>query len=75
MRKEANYPSGIWGFAMRILAYDEAERGGRVARTAFKLFEKRKEQNLPGSAEEDWAKAKEIVGRRIALEVERRMLA
>jgi len=60
---------------MRILAYDESERGGRVARTAFKLFEKRKQQNLPGSAEEDWARAEEIVGRRIAREVEKRTLA
>ena len=73
--KEAIFPPGVWGFAMRILAYDEAERGGRVATKAHELFEKRQKQNLPGSAEEDWRKAEEIVGRHLAREVERRMLA
>ncbi|HUC94860.1 MAG TPA: hypothetical protein VMR19_02595 [Candidatus Saccharimonadales bacterium] len=72
--KETTYPSWAMGYAMKILAFDEAEGcGSRVAKTAFELFKKRQEANLPGSPETDWKKAEQIVQKEYAGEILRRL--
>ncbi len=74
--KEAAFPSEILGFAGKVLAFSKAEPGGgRVAATAYELFEKRQRLGLPGTPEEDWVKAEEIVTKKIVREVIRRSLA
>jgi hypothetical protein len=72
--KENTCPSWAFGFATRLLAYDEYEGcSGRVARTAFILSEKRRQNNLPGSPEDDWKKAEEKVLKALAKEAARRL--
>jgi len=72
--KEATCPSWAFGFAAKPLAFDEA-RGcdSRVARTAYELFQKRQRAGLPGTPEDDWQKAENIVRLKFAREAARRL--
>jgi hypothetical protein len=46
--KETVFPPGVIGFAMKVLASDEAQReGSRVAEEAYKLYEERSKKELP----------------------------
>jgi hypothetical protein len=72
--KESNCPSWALGFATRLLAYDEVEGcDSRVAKTAYKLSQKRQAKSLPGTPEDDWKEAERIVQERFAREVIRRL--
>jgi hypothetical protein len=72
--KEAAYPAWAMGFATKLLAYDEAEGcGSRVAKTAYELFQKRRQMGLPGTPDDDWKEAENIVRLRFAREAARRL--
>lgn len=67
---ERIYPESAIGFAKRLLAYDEYQgRDSRVAKTAYELYQKRVADHAPGSSQEDWKKAEEIVMEDFAREV------
>ena len=72
--KENTCPSWAYGFAMKVLAFDEAEgENSRVARTAYKLSQKRQTKGLSGTPEDDWKEAERIVQESFAREIARRL--
>ena len=71
---EREIPEGAKGFAVRLLAADEAEGCySRVARMAFRLSQRRTKNGISGSPDTDWKLAEKLVARRFAREVTRKL--
>lgn len=72
--KEKAYPPGIAGFTQKLLAFDRLEGDdSQVAQKAFELSRRRARFGLCGCPENDWKMAEEIVRRRFAREVIRKL--
>jgi len=69
-----DHMSGAMSFAQKLLAWDEAEGvDSHVAKTAYLISRRRGRYGISGNPDTDWKLAEEIVKRRFAREVSRRL--